>query len=159
MFCVKFFLRVCLEIICFCGETNNEKLSIFVLERSEDVAGENQLKGEMLVTFLYFRRGNFLRFVISNRRAHYESVAIAHSSMDCVVHFIAGQDRDKVRALRWIEIHWTGNQNNIVSRFEGRFGDGVAHFSRGTIRDVTNRIDRLGRRASSDQEFQATKLS
>ena len=49
--------------------------------------------------------------------------------MDGVVHFIAGQDRDEVRAPRWIEIDWTGNQNNPVSGFERRFGDGVAHFS------------------------------
>jgi hypothetical protein len=82
-----------------------------------------------LVTFLDFRRGNFLRSVISNRCAHDESIAIAHSSMDGVVHFIAGQDGDEVRAARWIEIHRTGNQNNIVSGFKRCFRDGVAHFS------------------------------
>src|SRR5205823_12678982 len=112
MFCVKFFFGVCFEIICFCSETNNEKLSILVLERSEDVARGNQLKREILVTFLDFRRVNFLRSVISNRCAHDESIAIGHSSMDGVVHFIAGQDGDEVSAARWIEIHWTGNQNN-----------------------------------------------
>src|SRR5439155_24154810 len=101
MFCVKFFSCVCFEIICFCSETNNEKLSIFVLERPEDVAGGNQLKGEILVTFLDFRRGNFLRSVISNCCAHDESIAISDSSINVVVQFIAVQDGDEVSAAWW----------------------------------------------------------
>src|SRR5438094_9642227 len=104
MFCVKFFLCVCFEIICFCSETNNEKLSIFVLERPEDVAGGNQLKREILVMFLDFRRGNLLRSVISDRCAHDQSIAIAHSSINGVVHFIAGHAVDQMTAAWWIEI-------------------------------------------------------
>src|SRR5437763_8179706 len=136
MFCVKFFLCVCFEIICFRSETNNEKLSIFVFERPEDVAGGNQLKREILVMFLDFRRGNFWRSVISNRCAHDESIAIAHGSINGVVHFIAGQDGDEVSAAWWIEIHWGGNQNKIVSGCERCFGDGVAQFSGGAGRAV-----------------------
>src|SRR5438046_8881747 len=102
MFCVKFFLCVCFEIICFCSETNNEKLSIFVLERPENIAGGNQLKREILVMFLDFRRGNSLRSVISNRCAHDESIAIAHSSITGGVDFIVGQVVDEARGEVWV---------------------------------------------------------
>jgi hypothetical protein len=46
-----------------------------------------------------------------------------------LVHLITGQDRHELRAARSIEIDETGNQSDIVSGGESRFGDGVTHFS------------------------------
>src|SRR5207302_765418 len=98
-------------------------------------------------------------FEIRNGRAHHEHVTVTHRAMNRVMKFVARHDRNKFRADGRRDACGSGDQLHVVSRRDGGFRDRVAHFSRRTVAEEADGINRLARGAGSDDEPHAIKLS
>ena len=118
----------------------------------------SQAQRKFAALLRHFLREALDRFVIGNRRAHHEHIAMRRVRMHGVVEFVGGCDVDHARIFRRGQRGWSADQCDFVSSFERRFRNRVTHFSRGTIADETNGIDRLARWSRRDDELHAIKL-
>ena len=75
--CSKFRASMFFHVICFRGETDHEEISRW-WKRFQNVACRNELERKSFVTLFDFLFGHARRFVIGDRGAHHQHVAIEH---------------------------------------------------------------------------------
>src|ERR1043166_745868 len=79
--------------------------------------------------------------------------------MERAVKFVGCRDRNDFGSARRRDRRRAGNQPDLVLLRQRRFRDRVAHFSRRSIADEADWIDRFARRAGGDDEPHAMRLS